>query len=313
MRIHRVRGDDLRDALRRARDVHGAGAVVLSHEPAQGGGVTIAVRDDRRATPVGTGEVRRRMDATSCSRAFVERVCRVVESRGARGAFAIDAAAQAIGTLFPVAPSPKRTSGPRALAFVGPTGAGKTTTIAKLGLRLVRAGRRVALATLDTYRVGAVDQLRTYAELLEVPLHVAKNGNQLAKVLAREARPAGAADVVLVDTTGRSPGDGDNLERLGDDLARAGLAAPLQSLLVLPAPLANAELDDYARAFRETRPSALVLTKLDETTRVGAALERTLRLRLAYAFLCDGQDVTKHLFRAHPERFADLVLRGRIA
>jgi flagellar biosynthesis protein FlhF len=241
-----------------------------------------------------------------------------VRRAGARGAYAIDVAARALGQVFPVAPSPKvpaRKSGAegtgaaRVIAFVGPTGVGKTTTLAKLAIRLAQAGRRVVAATMDTYRVGAVDQLRTYADLLEIPAVVAATGDDLAEAV----RERSDADVVLVDTTGRSPRDAGNLAKLAAALERADNGVELDRYLVLSAASRPRDLDEAGRGFAATRPSALVITKLDETNEPASALEYSIYAGLGLAFLCDGQDVRAHLHRPHPDRLADLVLRGRIA
>ena len=251
------------------------------------------------------------MRKSGLSRRFVEQVCARVARNGYKGMFAIDGAARVLGRLFPVADSPKLSrleGGVRVIALVGPTGVGKTTTLAKLGLRLLQAGRRMAFATLDTYRVGAEDQLRTYAELLETPLFVAADAAELADAIVRQR----GSEVILLDTTGRSPRDANNLEQLARDVACAGEPAVLDTYLVLSSTTAARSFDAAYAAFRVTRPGGLVLTKLDESAAPGAALERALPTRLGIAFLCDGQDVTGHLHRPRPDHFADLCLRGRI-
>lgn len=331
MQIHRIRGRTLDDALHRACSEHGEDAVVLSQEFSRQHGVTIAVAGGDQSRRLRAREaalaLRRPVDAprlaprpdladlearlrrNGASVALTNRVRQAVEASGQRGAYTIDAAAGVLGRLFAPAPSPRTQGAPCVLAFVGPTGVGKTTSLAKLGIRLVRAGRRVAFATLDTYRVGAVDQLRTYAELLNAPIHVGRTGEDLAATLAT----ADPAEVVLLDTTGRSPRDAASLDGLARDLARTGAGTTLAAYLVLAANSAQETLDAAIQAYGATSPAALVLTKLDETDRPAATLERTLLARRPYAFLCDGQDVTAHLHRAHPERFADLFLRGRLS
>jgi flagellar biosynthesis protein FlhF len=167
----------------------------------------------------------------------------------------------------------------------------------------------VALATTDTYRVGAVDQLRAYAEVLQVPLFVANGGDELAGTVAA----AKDCDVLLVDTAGRSPRDTESLTRLARDLERAGRSTDLSSYLVLPAATGRDALEKARLAYSVLDPRATILTKLDETREVGAVLEFSLRYGLESAFLCDGQDVHANIHRASPARFADLCLRGRIA
>ena len=328
MQIHRILGRNLKDALHKAKRVHGDGAVVLSQESIAGGGIAIAVADPERTNqalrrrragvprtlqvtsdPPGLADVRGRMERYGASQEFITRILAAVQKSYARGPYAIDAAALAIGRAFPVAPSPKAQGSTRAIAFTGPTGVGKTTTLAKLAIRLVQSGRRVALITMDTYRVGAVDQVRTYAELLQVPMHVARTGAELAEILARDP----AIEVALVDTTGRSPSDAEQLGLIAENLDQIGASVRLDTYLVLAASARPGDLDEAASGFSATAPAGIVLTKLDETREPVAALEYSLYSGLGLVFLCDGQDVRHHLHRPHPERLADIALRGKIS
>jgi flagellar biosynthesis GTPase FlhF len=325
MQIHRVRGRDLRDALERASRAWGHGALVLSHEVMPDGGVTVAVTKAERPKTVrgGTPEPPKARDASlldvarvlrrsGCSDDLVEATLVQVESAGATGPFALDAAAAALGQGIRVAPSPKLARGagaplapPCVLAFVGPTGAGKTTTLAKLASRLVRAGRRISVISMDTRRPGAVEPLRALAAAWRTEIELASDGAELARIVARSR----GADCVLVDTTGRSPRDSGALTELASTLALPSL----ESYLVLEATASPAAVDEARQGFAAIRPSAWVITKLDETRAPAPVLEAARRTGAPVAFLCDGQDVGGHMHRAHAERFADLFLRGRIA
>jgi len=324
MQIQRIQGRDISDALERARETCGLEAVVLSQESHSGGGVTLSVTRRQaepkpkpkpdsvvtpRRDPADIVEVRQRLGEAGCSEELVEHILTPVRRLQAEGVHAIDAAAEVLGRLFKVAPLPKATGRLRTMALVGPTGAGKTTSLAKLAVVLLQRGRRVALATTDTYRVGAVDQLRAYAEVLQVPLFVAASGDELAGTVAA----AQDCDVLLVDTAGRSPSDTESLTRLARDLERAGRATDLESYLVLPAAAGAGALQKARLAYSVLDPRATILTKLDETREVGIALEFCLRHGMESAFLCDGQDVHANIHRATAGRFADLCLRGRVA
>ena len=327
MQIHRVHGRDLKDALQRAGEQYGTDALLLSHERMPDGAVIVAVADAERtraARPplrstvadTGLADVGRAMRRTGCSSTLVEATLAEVARSGARGAFALDAAAAVLSRAVAVAPSPriqKRTSGallqPYVIAFVGATGVGKTTTLAKLAARLARAGRRVGMVAMDVQRPGAVEQLRAFAQLVQAPVDVAADGAELARIVARSAH----LDCVLVDTTGRSPRDVRALGELAAALEQGRARATLETYLVVPATASRSALDDAHTGFGAARPGAWIVTKLDETREPAGALEASAAARAPVAFLCDGQQLDEHLHRADPELFADLLLRGRIA
>ena len=172
----------------------------------------------------------------------------------------------------------------------------------KLAARAVRrfGSRQVALISLDTYRIGAEEQLSTYARLLGVPLYVAQAPEQLGERL----RDLSDCRCVFIDTPGMSPGD----DRLVASLEALGCRNDqIQSWLVLPAGQQREDLEAAVHRFRPARPSALVLSKLDECTRLGGALSVALEQQLPLTALCDGQRVPEDF---HLARAADVVLRA---
>jgi len=183
------------------------------------------------------------------------------------------------------------------VVVVGPTGAGKTTTIAKLAARwTMRHGSDdLALVSTDGYRIGARDQLATFARIVGTPLHAANDGPELARVLTRLA----ARKLILVDTAGVGPRDGRLIQQL--DALRLG-APRARVLLALPAQCEAQALDAIIAAFAPLAPSACVLTKIDEAASLGAALSAILRNRLPIAYLCDGQRVPEDMHAAHQRR-----------
>lgn len=189
------------------------------------------------------------------------------------------------------------------VVFIGPTGVGKTTTIAKLAaIVALRQRRRVELITLDTYRIAAVEQLKTYAEIIGAGFHVASSVLEL-DALARKF--AGQA-TVLVDTTGRSPHDlADQIQladylRANDDFIKC---------LVLPATTHAADATLSARKFALHGVNRLAFTKLDETSRPGACAGVAAEANLPLLYLCAGQRVPEDLDHASVETLANRILR----
>lgn len=187
------------------------------------------------------------------------------------------------------------------VALVGPTGVGKTTTVAKLAARFaLRHGQRsVALVSTDGYRVGAHDQLLTYGRLLGVPVQPAASREELGRVLQ------GLLDrrLVLIDTAGMGPRDLRLSEALG---ALAGVPM-VRRYLVLSAAAHPAALEEAVRAFASAGLDGCVLTKLDEAGTLGEALSVTIRHRLPVAWITDGQRVPEDL---QPARTHVLVSRA---
>lgn len=183
------------------------------------------------------------------------------------------------------------------IALVGPTGAGKTTTIAKLAARwsMQHGAEDLALVSTDGYRIGAREQLMTYARILGAPMHVANSGKELARVLERLK----SKKLVLIDTAGMGPRD----VRLSEQLAALQLgAARARVLLALPAQGEAHALEEIARSFASVSPAACILTKVDEAASLGAVISTTVRHKLPIAYLCTGQRVPEDLHAAHARK-----------
>ncbi|MEW6414591.1 MAG: flagellar biosynthesis protein FlhF [Pseudomonadota bacterium] len=186
-------------------------------------------------------------------------------------------------------------------ALVGSTGSGKTTTLAKLAARAVdtHGAARVALVAADAYRVGATAQLRVYADLLGVSLHVAEDGNKLARLLPLLADRA----LVLIDTAGHAPND----PRLLAGPALDALA--VRRLAVIAANQQGAAIEQAMQRFGQGA-AGCILTKLDETPQPGAALDGLLRHRLPLAWISGGQRVPEDLHRPNAAYLVDRALKG---
>lgn len=185
----------------------------------------------------------------------------------------------------------------RCTALVGPTGVGKTTTLAKLAARAVAAGEQVAIVTVDTYRVAAVEQLRAFADLLDVPMEVAFTPQDLRRTIAAHAD----ADRIFIDTTGRSPLDKDALQALHGTLAVQKPAV----LLCLGAGTRRRDCDAILDAYDALDVDAVALTKWDETTMPGEALAAVVERGLRLSHLTVGQEVPADIVAADPARIAE--------
>jgi flagellar biosynthesis protein FlhF len=189
------------------------------------------------------------------------------------------------------------TVNPGVFALVGPTGAGKTTTIAKLAARwTMRHGSQdLALVSTDAYRIGAREQLMTYARILGASVHSANSGQELARVL----EGLKSKKLVLIDTAGMGPRD----VRLSEQLAALAQGAKgAEFLLALPAQGEGLALEEIIRAFAQVKPTACIITKLDEAASLGAVISTTLRHKLKIAYLCNGQRVPEDVHAAHQRR-----------
>jgi flagellar biosynthesis protein FlhF len=197
---------------------------------------------------------------------------------------------------LPLAADPTGNTG-GLVAIVGPTGAGKTTTIAKLAARwALRHGiESLAIISTDAYRIGAREQLSTYARILGVPMYAANSGKELAQVLDRLKQRR----LVLIDTAGVGPRD----QRLPEQLSllREG-ARDARILLALPAPGEARALDEITLSFKPLAPVACILTKVDEAASLGAAMSTAIRHSLPIAYLCNGQRVPEDIHDALQRR-----------
>lgn len=207
----------------------------------------------------------------------------------------------------PLAPMIGSAEAPTAIALIGPTGVGKTTTIAKLAAQVVcRLRRRVVLVTLDTFRIAATEQLRIYAEIIGAGYHIAHSVRELDTLVRRHSGGA----TVLIDTAGRSPSDLADEMELGSYLREC---EDMLKMLVLPATTHPVDAYTTVRQFSPFGPNQLILTKMDETTRPGASVSVAKDSGLPLAYLCSGQRVPEDLERATPLSFAARVVRASFA
>jgi flagellar biosynthesis protein FlhF len=190
----------------------------------------------------------------------------------------------------------------RVVALVGPTGVGKTTTIAKLAANFrLRDGVRMGLVTVDTYRIAAVEQLRTYAEIIDLPMKVVTSPREMRRALDELS----GLDLVLIDTAGRSPRDELKIQELKSLLAEAQVD---EVHLVLSLVASPKSLQATAEKFAPAGTTAMILTKLDEAVGMGSLLSVARRVPLPVSYLTTGQDVPDDIEHASARRVARLVL-----
>ena len=198
----------------------------------------------------------------------------------------------------------KKRVGPHVVALIGPTGVGKTTTIAKLAANLkLREEKTVGLITIDTYRIAAVDQLKKYADIIGSPLAVVSSPEEL-----REAIDAMAdCEFVLIDTAGRSPTDTLKLQELKNFLQ---VAEPDEVHLVLSSTASQENIESAALRFGNVRVDKILFTKLDESVHVGVVLNVARKLGKALSYVTTGQDVPDDIEEGKARRLAQLILSG---
>jgi len=193
----------------------------------------------------------------------------------------------------------------RVVALVGPTGVGKTTTIAKLAANYrLRENKRVGLITVDTYRIAAVEQLRTYADIIDLPMEVVSTPREMREAIDRLRD----LDLVLMDTAGRSPRDDVRIRELKALLAEAN---PDEVHLVLSAVGSATSMSATAARFATVGTSALVLTKLDEVMGLGSLLSVTRSCHLPISYLTNGQNVPDDICVAQQRELARMILGMR--
>jgi len=328
MNVHKITGKNMREALERAQEIHGAAAVVLGQSEATEG-VALAVtttapasrselermrrradelfkdvaRSDETTTSADISEVEERLISHGCTLGFAAAAWQ--EAVSFEGKHPLDAAAEVLGARLQVAKLPKLPGRTRVLAMLGHSGAGKTLSLAKLSARLVRAERRVALAGLSNGRVGATAPLEAHGALLGTEVKLFGPGATLNSTTLGAPGP----EAILLDTTGDIEEDVARLTELEKELASSGAVLDVQLVLG-----ANQQADSWAALFEAASVlpvGGCVVTKLDETRRPATVLESICEEGLPVAFLSAGSDLARDLVRATPDAFADIFLLGR--
>ena len=188
----------------------------------------------------------------------------------------------------------------RVIALVGPTGVGKTTTVAKLAAILARRRVTIGLITIDHFRVGAFDHLRKFADILSIPILAANNNRDFMRAI----RAFRNRQVTLIDTTGQNPRDYDLLHRLNETLK---LADNLERHLVLAAPTKERDLLGFVEMYRKIGFNYLLFSKLDETATYGGLLNTHFAVNRPFSYFATGQRVPEDIEEATSARLNELL------
>ena len=211
-----------------------------------------------------------------------------------------------IGSMITVNNEQRTIAGrPKVIMLVGPTGVGKTTTIAKLATnQKLMNKKKVALISSDTFRIGAIDQLRTFANIAEIPLTVVYTPEDMKKAVKNYHD----MDIIYIDTTGRSQQDSQRLSEMQKLVLNA---QPDETHLVLSITTRFGDLVDAAAKFSKLKYNRLLLTKIDETTSLGMILNLLSKVKKPVSYITTGQNVPEDIERASREKLARMIVRRK--
>ncbi len=205
------------------------------------------------------------------------------------------------------------TSGPikkgnkkKIIMFIGPTGVGKTTTMAKLGaINSLREGKKVSFITIDNYRIAATEQLKKYAEIMRIPIHVVSDQRDFKDILMKEK-----SDIIMVDTSGRSH---NNELKISEIKSFAdNVEYDFEKILCVSANTKKGDLKEIFKAFDIMKFDSVIITKVDETSFIGNVIDVADKYNKPISYFTDGQEVPNDIHIANSEEMAGMIIGSSI-
>ncbi len=192
----------------------------------------------------------------------------------------------------------------KVVIFAGPTGVGKTTSLAKLGALLaLKEQKRVAFVTIDTYRIAATEQLKKYAEIMKIPIYVVSDQKEFRNIIDKEK-----AEVLLVDTSGRSHKNTLKISELKSYADQVDVE--LEKILCVSAATKKRDLMDILKAYEPLEVDNILITKVDETSYVGNIVDVADKYNKPISYVANGQEVPNDIFVANGEKLLNMMISG---
>jgi len=192
----------------------------------------------------------------------------------------------------------------KVVMFIGPTGVGKTTTMAKLGaINSLREGKRVSFITIDGYRIAATEQLKKYAEIMRIPIHVISNQRDFRDVIANEK-----SDIIMVDTSGSSHSN--ELKISAIKSFADNVEYDFEKILCVSANTKKHDLKEIFKAFDLIKFDSVIITKVDETSYIGNVIDVADKYNKPISYFTDGQEVPDDIHIANSDKIVDIIVRS---
>jgi flagellar biosynthesis protein FlhF len=186
--------------------------------------------------------------------------------------------------------------------FIGPTGVGKTTTMAKLGaINSLREGRSVAFVTIDNYRIAATEQLKKYAEIMNIPIYAVNNQKEFKDIISTDK-----SDIIMVDTSGRSHRNDLKISEIKS--FADSVEYDCEKILCVSANTKKSDLNDVFRAFDAIHFDSIIITKVDETSYIGNVIDIADKYNKPISYYTNGQEVPNDIVIADPDKIVDMMI-----